>query len=108
MIKPGPPSVFSLPMLMAQAVFPARLGPGTVGRLPVKNPEVMVDDRAIEGQSISAGNPGRWVSLLLGCGRGNAEVPVRILILVEDGLRHIFQKKSVIIKIICRSLPNGV
>jgi hypothetical protein len=56
MIKPGPPPVFSLTLLMAQAALSAQLYPGTVGRLPVKNPEVMVDDRPIEGQSISTGN----------------------------------------------------
>lgn len=56
MIKPGPPPVFSLTLLMAQAALSAQLYPGTVGRLPAKNPEVMVDDMAIEGQSISTGN----------------------------------------------------
>ena len=52
MITPSPPPVFSLALLRAQAVLSARLGPGTVGRLPIKNPEAMVDDIAVEGQNI--------------------------------------------------------
>lgn len=77
---------------MAQAVLAAQLYPGTVGRLPVKNPEVMVDDMAIAGQNISTGNLGLWIPLLRGCGSGNAEAPARILILIKDGRRPIFQK----------------
>ena len=69
---------------------------------------IMVDDRAIEGQSISTANIGLWISLLQGCGRGDAEAPARTLVLMKDGLRPIFQKRFVIIVIICRSLPSGV
>ena len=56
MITPNPPPVFSLTLLGAQAVLSARLGPGTAGRLPLKTPEVMVDDIAVEGQNISTDN----------------------------------------------------
>jgi len=56
MITPNPPPVFSLTLLGAQAVLSARLGPGTAGRLPLKTPEVMVDDIAVEGQNILTHN----------------------------------------------------
>jgi D-alanine-D-alanine ligase-like ATP-grasp enzyme len=51
MITPGPPSVFSLTLLMAQAALSAQLYPGTVDRLPVKNPEVIVDE-LVKGQGV--------------------------------------------------------